>query len=442
MHARHLSAIALTIAVLLAPAGTARSVTLIPPRPTVDDTYALLTVVNEYRSVPWTIPGYGSFTPTHPLAWSQGLGDAAAVWTQMCVDNFPNGCPPVYDRILQQYFPPWGSYEVGANHAGYWPKLSPEISEVGFMSSPPHAANMLQPNYMQFGAGPYYSAAKDDGFDVEMFSPVAGDDGIPPLPAGAIMPRVPNTYGYDHSRHLLVNYYDPTGKAPTSIVAVYGSTTMTLALVIGKAGFGTYGFTNFDPPGSGCVPLHFEATTAAGWQARWPTTENLLVGVGNTGQNCADRVPSGVAPPPPPGFGAVSITMQHAKHGSTGQINVRATFPSIGDFWPSSTPIDVSLTYGNGGSYTSTLPIECGVPLCLQPNREYNSFVGHYPSPPITLKMSESAAGVWSLAFIAKNAPLGTLASGQLTFTFTVSGQTYLGLANGVLQKNGSLVGH
>src|SRR6516165_5928925 len=121
MHARHLSAIALTIAVLLAPAGTARSVTLIPPRPTVDDTYALLTVVNEYRSVPWTIPGYGSFTPTHPLAWSQGLGDAAAVWTQMCVDNFPNGCPPVYDRILQQYFPPWGSYEVGANHAGYWP---------------------------------------------------------------------------------------------------------------------------------------------------------------------------------------------------------------------------------------------------------------------------------------------------------------------------------
>jgi hypothetical protein len=412
MHARRLWAVALvTVATVSSFAPHAVALTPVV-RPSIDDQYTMLAVMNQYRAEPHLVPAIGSqpaYTakPVFPMVWNEGAHELSQAYTESCVSGA--GCGySLYDQLALEYYPP-ASYVFDANASGWWSTEPPDAVVMGYMSSPPHEQAILSPQHVSVGPGDAWNG--EQGFDVETFDWIAPTGGIPLVQAGGVMPRLAST---NVEREMLVNYYDASGAPPKAVEAVYGSTRISLPLMTGRAGFGTYGITNWNPPTSGCVPLHFEATPASGPTYRWPTNSDLLIGAGASGANCADSAPASPLPPPALAPNHVKVSLGPSK------MSISATLPW---FNPSDQNPIVTLT--NNGSSIS----RGGFDACAYPCRHVSGY---------GFNVTRTNNGTWKFAYKGVTQGHGPYASGPVTLTIADGGITQTVTLNGVL-NNGTI---
>jgi hypothetical protein len=398
MHARHLFVVALAIVASTVGLSAPRAGALTPiVRPSIDDQYTMLAVMNQYRAEPHVVPAIGSqpaYTakPVFPMMWNEGAHEVAQAYTESCMSGA--GCGyALYDQLARQYYPP-ASFVFDANASGWWPTEPPQAVVMGYMSSPPHERAILSSQHVSVGPGD--ASNGEQGFDVETFDWIEPTGGIPPIQAGGVTPRL----GDSHGREILANYFDPSGATPKSVVAVYGATTIPLPLMTGRAGFGTYGITSWSPPTSGCVPFHIEATPASGPTYRWPTNRNLLVGAGTNGASCADSVPASPLPPTLSAPKNVKVALGPSK------MSVTATLP-----WFNPSDVNAIVTVANNGSSIS----RGGYATCVYPCPRYKGY---------GFTVTRNRDGTWKFMYKGVTQGHGPYASGPVTVSFTDGGIT------------------
>lgn len=119
---------------------------------------ALLAQVNAARAKP-RLCGRQPFAATRPLAWSSALGAAALRHSRAMAEgdyfshSDPDGTTP-YQRARAAGY---GGRQVGENIAAG--QGSPAAAMAGWLASPGHCANLMNPLFTQMGAG--YTAAPE-----------------------------------------------------------------------------------------------------------------------------------------------------------------------------------------------------------------------------------------------------------------------------------------
>ncbi|HEY8514037.1 MAG TPA: CAP domain-containing protein [Candidatus Binatia bacterium] len=422
-------------------------------RPPSNDEYALLVLANETRSDP---ASYGlPHLPSPPLAWSADLYAAARFHSDDmaahpgCFGHYScNG--ETFQRRLARFYPGYGY--IAENVSSF--SSLPELIHEGFLASQAgHRETLLSPIYMEFGAA-ISIGSTPSGLVAYTTQNFGTRDWVvpPPIPAGCVLPRVTQS---SMSRKFLVNYYDPSGRAPRSVRAIVGSSCIDLPLVAGKPDHGTYGATK-NVAGSGCVPMVYEAVRADGTLYRWPESGAVLIGVGTT--SCAERAASAPTPscaggpgpqptptptptptPKPPTDDAAPLAaLKGALRGraadpTSGSVQLTGTFAEPAGFAPSANGAELTLTYGANQRFSVTLPKLCSGAPCLKGNARQTSFTAKYPGNR-RLTLTRNAKGVWRFRFNAPKEKVGTLGSGPVEATLEVGGSTFTGRASGTLR--------
>jgi len=427
-------------------------------RPATNDEVALLVLANEARADP-AAQGYPANPVAPPLVWKDALGDSAQYHSD---DMALNGCSghnscngTAWYKRIERYYAGWVAMAenlvIGLRQ--------PADMHRGWMSSTQHRTNMLNAGYTDFGAGIAQGA---DGFGPTTFAVedfgsrgLRALSGIPGLPAGAVLPRI----GNGEQRQLIVNYYDSTGRAPSSVRALVGSACVTMTRRAGTPGHGTYAASRTFQ-GSGCVAVAFEAIKADGARVRWPQNEAVLVGVGSGGASCAERttaVPTqdcgggssptptptptaAPAPTPTPDGSQLKALRIFLKPGqrdaSKGLVQIQATLPRMTDFDPSTASVSIDLSFAPAGDWSESLPVTCGGKPCLKPNERTTVYRAKYGANH-TLSFTRAKDGSWKLRYASRNETLDAIGEGTVRLTLRADGRTFTGSADGDLKENG-----
>jgi hypothetical protein len=417
------------------------------PGPTNED-FAMMVLANQSRSDP--AGDRVSSPPVPPLAWTDDLATATRLWLGKCATGSCTG--DLWKSLVDKYYAP-GSAFVQSNVGGYG--SSPEMAHLGLMGSPPHRDAILNGAYREVGIATVDQYGVREDFSFGETVP------LPPIPAGTVLPRI----GDDgEPRKLLVNYYDASGARPNGVWALVGSSCVSLPLLRGKPGHGTYGITQAFS-GDGCIPLVFEAITADGSRERWPSDEAVLVGVGSSGVACDERttdVPvqdcGGSLPTPTPTPGPtptpdptssgpdsrlsnILVSLRAGKARSVGgRVHIEATLDVPSSFDPSSTTVQLAMQYGAGGVWSETLPMLCGEAPCLELNGKGTKYQARYGTPGPTLTFSRKRGGRWRMVYWSGVATFDPVASGPIALTLNVDGLQLAGTVKGKLQQR-SLTG-
>jgi hypothetical protein len=401
----------------------------VDPGPTNED-FAILVLINQSRSDP---AGDGVSDPVvPPLAWSDALATGTRLYWEKCAASSSSCSLDAWkSQMDKSYFPGWSV--LGTNVGPYfgWP----EAAHLSLMGSPPHRANILYNAYREIGVSTIINAGVREDFSIVQTVP------LPPIPAGTVLPRI----GGGETRELLVNYYDASGARPQGVWASVGSSCISLPLMRGKPGHGTYG-TSLTVSGDGCIPLVFEAITADGSRERWPSDEAVLIGVGGSGTGCDERtadesapVCGGSLPTPTPspaptptpsgpdsGLSKILVSLRPDKalkaRSVGGRIHVEATFDAPGNFDPSGTAVQLAMQYSDGSAWSDTLPVLCGSSPCLKLNSKGNKYQARYGSPGPTLTFSRRDSGRWRMVYWSGNTAVDPLVSGSIALTLQVDG--------------------
>ena len=395
-----------------------------------------------------------------PLAWQQGLADAALVHSEDLAAHggncdLHNSCNgELWWKRVQRYYPGW----VGLGENVATSISDPVTLHEGWMSSAGHRANILNSSFTEFGAG---IALGQTNFGMLAFATedfgsrgMPSANAYPALPGGSIMPLL----GGNEGRDLKVTYYHSGGGAPQAVRALVGSACVNLSLQKGKAAYGTYA-VNRAFTGSGCVPVVFEAIRSDGVRHRFPKTDAILVGVGSGGALCAERttaVPTqdcgggGALPTPTPSvqptptptpnlsqLKKLRVVLKPGKaNASKGFVQIQATLPRLLDFDPSAGPVSLQLSFGQSGDWSETLPQLCGAKPCLKPNNRSTVYRGKF-GPTTNLSFSRSKDSSWIVRFASREETLGSLDPGEVQLTLSADGRTFSGTADGALKQSG-----
>jgi uncharacterized protein YkwD len=410
------------------------------PGPPTNDEYGVLVFINEARAA----PGAGEQV-VPPLAWNDELAAAARSHSDDMIDH---GCyqhdscdgTPWYKRI-GTFYPNGGviGENIGPGFTG------PTVLNQ-WLASPDHRANVLSAAYTEVGVGSRLypiSQWADAGVTTADFGSRA-PRATTGLPAGTVLPRT----GGSESRQILVNFYDANGAAPRAVYAQIGTSCQRLALVFGKAAHGTYGLTA-PVVGNGCVPLVFQAQSAAGAAFRFPQSGGILIAVGTT--SCAERTstppsidcaggvqasPTPTPAPTPAGGVSLSDLSLSLRPGTNdparGQIRAHARFTAAASFAPSRSPLSISIAYGAGQAWSATLPMTCGSQPCLRANPNGTSYRSAYGAKAPSLRFSGRGDRSWRLDFTDGFATLGPISSGPMTFSIDAGGVHAVGSALGI----------
>jgi hypothetical protein len=405
------------------------------------DEVALLALANEARAK----------SGLTPYVWNAALGDAALAHS---VDMATHGCfdhdscnGEVWSKRITRYYSGWTALAENIGGGG-----TARTMHDAWMSSSGHRANILGP-YVDFGAGMALNAQKSS-FATEDFGRRGIAPAFPIIPAAAVVPRV----GYATDvRELLLNYFDAAG-APKAVRALVDGSCVPLTKEVGSATNATYRATATFPT-AGCVPVVFEVIRTNGARVRWPANEAIVVGTGTGSlscpqwttdvptQDCGGGVavptptPSAAPRPTPSPAGSTALDGVHvtikpsASDASTGLVQIRATLPAMSGFDPSSGPLSLHLSYGQGASWTRSVPT-CGTTPCLVPNLRATVYRWTNRAG-ATLNLTLGQNGRWRLRYTGRGEPLGTLASGSVQLSVTGGGHVFLGAVDGSLSARG-----
>ncbi len=394
-----------------------------------------------------------------PLVWNDGLGRAARAHSD---DVTTNGChqhdscngEPWWQRI-GRYYPGWIALGENIGGGGH----NPPLIHYGWMGSPGHRANILGPQFNEFGAGvsyqdlgngSYLDYATEDFGSRGPIPPAA----IPRLLAGGVFPR--RAFASD-PRELIVNYFAADGRAPIAVRALVGSACVSLPRTHGTPAHGSYGTTRLFQT-EGCTPVVFEAIDADGTRHRWPVNQAIVVGTGWSSLNCAQfttAVPTqdcggpnvpGPSPTPTPApvpgdttLSALHVVLQPGKKDpSRGQVRIDATLPADPFFDPASGPVSLE---ARGGSFawSRTLPRLCAGKPCLKANARHTTYRARYEDG-ATLSLVRTKGDRWKLRFVSRRETIGAPSAGTVNVSMTADGQTYTGAVPGNLKPNGGLI--
>lgn len=242
---------------------------------------------NQVRQAPHAWPGWDTSLatpdPRPPLAHHEGLLAAARYHAD---DMARAGCfshescdgTPFQTRAGRYFSGPAGENiytSTGDDQAA--------SAMTGWMNSAGHRMNILEPSWTHLGTG--FGARSRQIYYVQNFGLVRRAE-IPPIPGGAVARQ-----SGDRLR-LLANYWDPAGSAPRSLEAVVDGTPRPMTPISGRAGNDTWELVV--DGGEGCRKVYFEAVTASGDRAAYPSRGALLAGA-----TCASEYQT--ARPEPPG---------------------------------------------------------------------------------------------------------------------------------------------
>ncbi len=231
---------------------------------------------NQIRQGPHAWPGWDTSLATAnartPLALDPNLGAAARfhandMATNRCFQHESCDGTPFQSRLGRYFGGPAG--ENIYTSTGF---DSVREALTGWMTSAGHRRNLLTDGWTSFGGG--YSKAGNTVYYVQNFGEVRSPE-IPPIP-GAAAEVLPN------GLQLLANFWDPSGKEPTRLIANLAGDEYPLAKIAGGGGNSTHAATVAAP--ATCVALYFEASREGGAQSRFPSNGALMVGSGCTAE--------------------------------------------------------------------------------------------------------------------------------------------------------------